>query len=117
MPAAFTKFSPAMWTWLPMPAEPKLIVPGLDLASAISSFTLLAGTDGCTTTSCGPLATLVTAMKSLTGSNGSCLYMCGLTVKMLPDVIRMVCPSGGDLATTSAPMLPPAPARFSTTTD
>ena len=30
MPAALAKFSPARCTWLPTPAEPKLIVPGFE---------------------------------------------------------------------------------------
>ena len=43
-----------------------------------------------TVTTCGPLATLVTAMKSFCASKGIFGYMCGLTVKMLPEVISSV---------------------------
>ncbi len=54
-----------MCTWLPVPAEPKLSLPGWDFARLISSFRFLAGTPGLTTTSIGPLATLVIKVKSL----------------------------------------------------
>ena len=90
MPAALAKFSPAMCTWLPTPADPKLRLPGFDLASAISALMLSAGTPGCTTTSIGPVATLVIGTKSLCASKGMRLYMCGLTVRMLPDAINRV---------------------------
>ena len=70
MPAASAKFSDARWTWLPTPAEPKLTLPGLALASAISSLTLLIAEDSGTTTSIGPLATLVIGARSFCVSKG-----------------------------------------------
>jgi hypothetical protein len=43
-------------------------VRGLAFASAISSFTVFTGTDGCTDTRCGTDPASVTGAKSLTGS-------------------------------------------------
>ena len=88
MRAASAKFSPAMCTWLPWPAEPKLSVPGFALASAISSCTFVAGTEGCTTTTMGPVATLVTGVSSFMVKPA---FLCRLTlIVMAPDVSRMV---------------------------
>ena len=42
------------------------------LAKAISSFILLAGTDGCATSMEGEVDTIVRGVKSLIGSNGNC---------------------------------------------
>ena len=51
----------------------------------------------------------------LSGSNGSFLKRLGFTVNVVPSTIPSVYPSGAALATTSVPMLPPAPGRFSIT--
>ena len=48
------------------------------LASAISSFTVVAGTDGCTVNALGPLPSEATNVSDLPMSNGS-LVMCGVT--------------------------------------
>ncbi len=90
MPAASTKLSAAMCTCVPIPADPKLSLPGWALPSAMNSFSVFAGTAWFTTSTCGPLATLVTATKSCFASKGIFAYMCGFTVTMLPDVIRIV---------------------------
>ena len=47
---------------LPTPACAKCSVPGLLLASAISSFTELAGTEGCTVNTLGPLPSEATSV-------------------------------------------------------
>ena len=53
-------------SWLPEPSppEPKLSVPGLVFARLISSFSDLAGTDGCTTITLGTVASSVIGVKS-----------------------------------------------------
>src|SRR6185295_16266100 len=43
IPAACASHSPARWLMLPLPAEPKLIAPGLAFACATSSLKLLNG--------------------------------------------------------------------------
>src|SRR6185295_19379819 len=63
----------------------------------------------------GPVATSATGAKSFSASYGMLRYShgemtCGVPVK------RMLYPSGGDFATESAPMVPPAPGLFSTNT-
>ena len=52
----------------PLPAEPKVSLPGFALASAISSVTVFAGTDGCTTSTRGATCVRLTGAKSFTGS-------------------------------------------------
>jgi hypothetical protein len=52
----------------PLPADPKLSWPGFAFASAISSFTVLAGSDGCSTIMLGNEATSATADKSFSMS-------------------------------------------------
>ena len=53
------------------PADAKLISPGLAFASAISSLTVLTGSDGCTVTMNGVFATRMIGAMSLMGSNES----------------------------------------------
>src|SRR3981081_2198315 len=52
----------------PTPGPAKLYLPGLSRTSCTSSGSVLAGTDGVTTTTLGETATSETAEKSLTGS-------------------------------------------------
>ena len=73
-PAAALNISPEMCDWMPLPPEPKLSLPGCDLASAISSFTFFAGTDGCTTSTCPALAIIEIGAKSVNASKAWCLY-------------------------------------------
>ncbi|CFN75313.1 Uncharacterised protein [Bordetella pertussis] len=54
-------------------------------------------------------------MKSLTGSKGRLSCTAGRMPNWLLEM-SSVCPSGLDLATSCVPMMPPAPARLSTTT-
>ena len=63
----------------------------------------------------GIIAIREIGVKSLRKSYGSDLYNEILATKLL-GAINSVYPSGADCAATLAPMLPPAPARFSTTT-
>jgi hypothetical protein len=53
---------------LPLPEPAKLTCPGRARASAISSFTDFAGSEGCTTSTLGASATRLTGVKSFTGS-------------------------------------------------
>ena len=48
-----------------MPAEPKVIVPGFDLASATNSASVFAGSEGLMTSTVGKVASAVTGVKSL----------------------------------------------------
>jgi hypothetical protein len=58
-----------------------LILPGCERASAISSFTELAGKDGCATSALGALAISVTGAKSRTVSYGT-LPIRGLMMRL-----------------------------------
>ena len=62
IPAMYLKISPANCVRPPAPA--KLSLPGSAFASAISSRTLPAGTDGCTISTMGKVLTLVIGAKS-----------------------------------------------------
>src|SRR5450759_221460 len=62
---------------VPRPAEPNRIWPGFALASAIISFTDVAGTDGWTTTKLGKDAACVMGAKSRTASYGAFLFVRG----------------------------------------
>ena len=55
--------SPARCCGEPLPALAKFSVPGLALASAISSASVCAFTDGCTTNTSGTVPTMDTAVK------------------------------------------------------
>src|SRR5512145_2233098 len=81
----------------------------------MSSFTVFAGTSGCTTRRNWIRASSVTEARSVSGSNG-CLAMCALTEKTLSGASSQVWPSGALFATASAPMFWLPPVRFSTTT-
>ena len=66
MPACRLKSSAAMWPVEPSPDE--AYASSFDLARAMSSATVLAGTPGFTTSTCGMRETRLTATKSRTGS-------------------------------------------------
>ena len=57
--------------WLPLPAELYESSPGWARASAISSFTLRTGSEGCATSRLGSATRFVIAVKSRIGSKGS----------------------------------------------
>ena len=71
---------------------------------------------GCTTSISGWKAALMMAVKSRTGSKGSFGISAGF-ITCAVAASSSVVPSGVARATTSVPMLLPAPGRFSTTTD
>ncbi|MNY42700.1 hypothetical protein D3C86_1776160 [compost metagenome] len=77
--------SPATCSDVPTPGVPNCSAPGLDLASAISSCTFLAGTDGLTTSTLGVEASRITGVKSLTMSYGILLYSAPL-IECVPTV-------------------------------
>ena len=68
------------------------------------------------TSTFGTCATPVIGVKSRIGSYGMRAYSHGLIACVATAPITIVSPSGGDFATASAPMLPPAPALLSTIT-
>ena len=63
--------SPNRCSGPPVPDEPKVSLPGLSLANAISSFTDLAGNPGWTMSRSCPVVVRLTAAKSSMGSKGS----------------------------------------------
>src|SRR5262245_4013461 len=106
--------SPATWPGVPMPGEPKLILPGLALAWAASSATVLAGTEGLTTITKGRLMRPATSVMSRRNTKLSLSYRVALIV-FDELTMRSVYPSAGARTTASVPMLLPLPGRFSTT--
>src|SRR6476469_233621 len=87
--------------------------PGLAFASAISSFTFFAGTEGCTDRICGLTANSDKGANEASLSYWSVLYRCGAIAKVLLVPTSSVYPSGGDLDTNPWPIVPVAPARLS----
>ncbi len=71
-PVMVLNSSPARWGRLPLPAELKKNFPGCALMSAISSASVLAGTEGCTTRMLVTEVMSVIGARSL-GSNGIAL--------------------------------------------
>src|SRR5258708_27674475 len=74
----------------------------------------LAGTEGCTTSRSGATPSRATGAMSLRGLNAVEGNSCALMLKGPGGATNSSCPSGGARSTTSAPMLPFAPGRFST---
>jgi hypothetical protein len=70
IPAILLNSSPAKWEAEPVPNEAIVTLPGFALAWAISSATLLAGTDGCATNIIGKAARPETGAISRRTSNG-----------------------------------------------
>ncbi|RYY93548.1 MAG: hypothetical protein EOO24_26570, partial [Comamonadaceae bacterium] len=64
-PGKLNMGSPERWMLLPLPDEPMFSLPGLPLASAVSSATLFTGTEGLTTSTLGTAPTLAMGMKAL----------------------------------------------------
>ena len=58
---------------LPLPADPRFSVPGLAFIRSISSFVVLAGTDGLTTSTSGTVPITVIGVMSFSESNGTFL--------------------------------------------
>ena len=75
-----------------------------------------AAVSGLMTSTLGTRATPVIGVKSRIGSYGIFAYSQGLMACVATAPITIVVPSGAALAAASAPMLPPAPGRFSTMT-
>src|SRR4249920_2054292 len=97
--------------------DPNDSLPGLALVQAMNSLPLFTGALALTTSTLGVIAMSVIGAKSFAASYGIVLYRLGLTACVDSAPSRIVYPSGADLATKSAPMFPPAPGLFSTTTD
>ena len=64
MPVFRLNSSAARWFSEPVPGTPTFSAPGFARASATSSFTERTGSDGCTTSTSGPDARLVTGSRS-----------------------------------------------------
>src|SRR5258707_13639894 len=74
---------------------------------------VLAGRDGCTTSTLPETVAMEIGAKSRSGLYGSFELRCGATARAAIVARRIVYPSGVALATTSAAILSPAPARVS----
>ena len=85
------------------------------MSSATSSLTFFAGTFGPTTSTSGVAPITLIGVMSLIASKGIFLSTLGLITWLL-DTIPSVDPSGAALTTAEAPVMPPAPGRFSITT-
>ena len=62
--------APDMWMLVPLPLEAYVHLPGSFLTRSITSLTLLAGTDGCRTSTLLSETSGATEIRSLFGSNG-----------------------------------------------
>ena len=92
-------------------------LPGSRFAAAMSSPNVFQGRSEFTISSTVPVVTRVTGAKSRAGSSGiERRYRNLLAHRIEAEPSRSVYPSFSPLATTSAPRLPPAPPRFSTST-
>ena len=89
--------------------------PGRAFAAAMSSFTFVAGTDGCTTSVLGASSSRETGAMSRSVSYGIFAKMLGL-IASEAGVMPIVYPSGADFTTSDTPMRLLAPERLSTTT-
>jgi hypothetical protein len=67
VPVCSFRYSIVMCAALPLPPEPKASWPGFALASAMSSASVRAGTDACTTSTLGTRATHATGVKLRSG--------------------------------------------------
>ena len=99
----------------PVPNEPKLYLPGLALTRAMKSFRLPAGNSGLTTSTRYDRQICETGSKSFSGSYGTLAKMAEFWMWVVMPT-STVWPSGADRATISLPIMPLAPALFSTTT-
>ena len=68
VPARLLNSSPARCGELPAPEDAMLSCPGFSFASAMRSFNVFTGTEGCTTTTFGVEVRVFTVMKSRTTS-------------------------------------------------
>ncbi len=84
MPAIILNSSPARWEADPVPNDAMVILPGLALASAIRSATVLAGTDGFATITMGKETSPATGAMSRCRLNGKVEKMCVLTTDEAP---------------------------------
>ena len=92
-------------------------LPGSRFAAAMSSPNVFQGRSEFTISSTVPVVTRVTGAKSRAGSSGiERRYRNLLAHRIEAEPSSSVYPSFSPLATTSAPRLPPAPPRFSTST-
>src|SRR5260221_5628342 len=113
-PARRMNSASAKWPAEPSPEVANDSTPGLALACSIS-WRAVSGPSRPVTSRSGPAASSEIGWKSPTGSNGSARNTKRLST-WIEALTSSVWPSGGACATNSLPMLPEAPARFSTTT-
>src|SRR5262249_20030968 len=115
IPASCLKSSPVTCAPEMLPTEPKRSSPGLARASAISSFTVVAGTEGCTTRLKSDVAKRLTGAKSRSVSYGRLGTAPWTTA--FGGVVGVVAEArvgavGGRLGRVRAPVPPPRPAAI-----
>ena len=105
-----------MARWPAEPIEPtaKVVLSPLDFAYAISDLMSVTGRSLAIATDSGALATSEIGTKSFSIPYGTSFIVIGAVTKV-EALKSSVYPSGGALATTSPPMMPLPPGRFSTT--
>src|SRR5262244_1518354 len=108
MPAIIVNSSPNTWPGVPMPPDAMLSLAGLALAWAMSSGTVVAGTDGFTTMTLGTRVNPATGAISRMKLKLSLLYRVVLTAFVVVTK-SSVYPSGGAFTTASVAILAPAP--------
>src|SRR5262249_11114930 len=109
-PVIILNSSPATCGAVPMPADATVILPGLALARAINSATVVAGTDGCASNTNGYQASPATGAISRLKLKLSFSYN-EVLIAFAEVTRRSVEPSGGELSTAWTEILVP-PAGF-----
>src|SRR5256885_4557919 len=78
VPVSWVNIAPDMWMLVPLPLEAYVHLPGSFFASVITSCTVRAGTEGCTTRTLLSDTSAATGTRSLFGSKGILAYRAGL---------------------------------------
>src|SRR3982074_3071309 len=94
-------------------AYPTLTFPGFALAYSTTSLSDLAGNFKLAENCSACVVNKLTGVKLLIGSYGSAVYNAWFIVSAKSTDCKRVYPSGGDLATSCAPITPLAPGRLS----
>ena len=106
VPVCCQNSSAVRWSLVPLPAEAKVILPGLVLRLAITSASDLCGEAVGTTRTFGERTATVIGSKSFSGSYCMPFIRCGMITSGPSEVTRKVWPSGAARLTSLAPMVP-----------
>src|SRR5262245_12288934 len=113
IPRASFSISALRWAVLPEELPPAFKLPRLFLASARNSLTDFAGTLGWSDRTSGVEEIQLTGCRSFWTSNFMRFAYRVAMTEMLPEVKRMVLPSGGDSTAIWVAIRPEAPVRLS----